>query len=123
MTKTQVIRNEKGRPVFAVIPWRLYERLSKIDPNFELSDEELYDSAKLADEESFPSELADRLLAGQNAVKVYREYRGLTQRQLAEEVGINPVYLSQIETGRRTGSTTILTKLATALNVDLEDLV
>ena len=123
MTKPQVIFDDKGQPAFAVIPWRLYKRLSKYDSDIELSDEELYDSTKLADEESFPIDVVDRLLAGENGVKVYRNYRGMTQKQLAGLVGINAVYLSQIEAGRRTGSTQTLTKLAKALNVDLQELL
>lgn len=123
MTKPQVIFDDKGQPAFAVIPWRLYKRLSEYDSNIDLSDEELYDSAKLADEESFPIDVVDRLLAGENGVKVYRNYRGMTQKQLAELVGINADYLSQIEAGRRTGSTQTLTKLAKALNVDLQELL
>lgn len=120
---TQVIFNEEGRPAFAVIPWQLYKRLKAFDPNFELDDGELYDSATVVNEESFPIEVVDRLLAGESAVKVYREYRGITQKRLAEQIGINVVYLSQIETGKRTGSTTTLAKLADTLNVDLEDLI
>ena len=123
MTKAQVIFDDEGQPAFAVIPWRLYKRLSKYDSDIELSDEELYDSTKLADEESFPIDVVDRLLAGENGVKVYRNYRGMTQKQLAGLVGINAVYLSQIEAGRRTGSTQTLTKLAKALNVDLQELL
>ena len=123
LAKTQVILDEKGQPAYAVIPWHLYKRLSEFHSDLHLSDEELYDSAKSADEESFPIDVADRLLAGENAVKVYRVHRGITQKQLAQEVGINTVYLSQIETGRRTGSTQTLTKLARSLNVDLEDLI
>ncbi len=123
MTEPQVIFDDKGQPAFAVIPWRLYKRLSKYYSDIELSDEELYDSAKLADEESFPIDVVDRLLAGENGVKVYRNYRGMTQKQLAGLAGINAVYLSKIEAGRRTGSTQTLTKLAKALNVDLQELV
>jgi len=123
MTKAQVILNEEGQPAFAVIPWQLYKRLNAFDPNFELNDEELYDNATVTNEESFPIEVADRLLAGENSVKVYREYRGITQKRLAKQIGINVVYLSQIETGRRTGSTKTLIKLSDSLNVDLEDLI
>ena len=32
--------------------------------------------------EFFPIEVADRLLAGEKAVRVYREHRGMTQKQL-----------------------------------------
>ncbi len=60
-------------------------------------------------------DVADRLLAGENAVRVYRDHRGMTQKQLAEAAGINAIYLSQIERGRRTGSARTLVAIAEAL--------
>lgn len=63
------------------------------------------------------------MLNGENAVKAYRVDRGMTQKQLAGEIGINAVYLSQIEAGKGTGSTRTRTKLADTLNVSLEDLL
>ena len=122
MTDPQVILDDSGKPAFAVIPWREYERLARTTERA-LTDEELYDAAKSTADESFPIEVADRLLAGENAVKVYREYRGLTQAQLATAVALNPVYLSQIETGKRTGSAKTLAALAGALNVNVDDLL
>jgi mRNA interferase RelE/StbE len=88
-----------------------------------LSDEELYDAAKAAGREHFPIEVVDRLMAGENPLKVFREYRGLTQKELAKAAGLGAVYLSQIETGKRRGSTETLRKLARALDLDLDDLV
>ena len=123
MTKPQIILDEGGNPAFAVIRWREYERLITAGGEASLTDEELYDRAKTENEESFPIDVADRLLAGENAVRVYRDHRGLTQKQLAKAVGINPIYLSQIETGRRTGSARTLATLAAVLNVDMDDLI
>ena len=97
--------------------------MTAVDTDADLSNEELYDSAKFADEESFPIDMADPLLAGESAVKAYRAHRGMTQKQLAQEAGINVVYLSQIETGRRTSSTRTLANIAEALNVDIDDLI
>ena len=122
MNRPQVIFNESGQPVFAVIPWREYERLAE-DAGALLSDEELYDRAKTEDDESFPSAVADRLVAGQNPVSVYRSYRRMTQSELAAAAGINAVYLSQIETGKRTGSAKTLATLARVLNVSVDDLM
>ncbi len=48
---------------------------------------------------------------------------GMTQKQLASSVGINALYLSQIERGRRTGSARTLSALAEALGVDVDDLI
>ncbi len=122
MDKPQVILDDSGRPAFAVIPWREYERLAAGD-EAGLSDEALYDRAGSEGEETFPIDVADRLLAGENAVRVYRDHRGMTQKQLAGAAGINPIYLSQIERGRRTGSTRTLAAIAGVLGVDLDDLI
>ena len=87
------------------------------------SDGALYDEAKAEGGEFFPAEMVDRLLAGESPIRVYRTYRGMTQKQLAEAAGINPVYLSQIETGKRTGSLRTLTAVARVLDVDPGDLL
>ena len=122
MTKPQVILDEGGNPAFAVIPWREYERLATASAEASLSDEELYDRAVVEAEESFPIAVADRLLAGENAVRVYRGYRGITQKQLAETTGIKASHLAQIEKGRRIGSAEALTAIAEALRVDVDAL-
>ncbi|MGI9437854.1 MAG: helix-turn-helix transcriptional regulator [Geminicoccaceae bacterium] len=82
------------------------------------SDEHLYDLAK-----AFPSEVVNRLIEGESPVRVYREYRGLTQKALAKKVGVDSNYLSRIERGTRTGSVAFLRKVANALEVKLDDLV
>ena len=123
MNKTQVILDDSGRPAFAVIPWRDYERLSNGDAEALLSDEELYDRADAEGGESFPAEVVDRLLAGQNPIRVYRDHRGMTQGALAAAAGIHPVYLSQIETGKRTGSAKTLAAIAEALGVTVDELI
>jgi DNA-binding XRE family transcriptional regulator len=74
------------------------------------------------DQERVPIELVDRLLAGENSVKVWREYRGLSQRALAARAGLNFTYLSQIETGARKGPVETMKKLAEALGLELGDL-
>ena len=123
MNKPQVIVDEAGQPAYAVIPWREYKRLASIDSDGAMTDEELYDLAKAAGDESFPVAVVDRLLAGESPVRVYRDHRGLTQKQLADAAGINPVYLSQIETGKRTGSAKTLASIASALDVEIDDLI
>jgi DNA-binding XRE family transcriptional regulator len=73
-------------------------------------------------EETVPFAVVDRLLANENAVKVWREHRGLTLTALAGRAGIGKGYLSQIEHGTRHGPVATMQKLADALNVDLDDL-
>ena len=123
MNKPQVIRDSTGRPAFAVIPWSDFQNLVGGDAEAMLSDEELFDLALAAGDETFPSPVVDQILAGQNPVSVHRRHRGMTQTALAEAAGISAIYLSQIETGRRTGSTKTLAAIAGALGIDLDDLV
>ncbi len=123
MSKPQVILDDGGNPAFAVIPWREYERLVTVDAETGLTDEDLYNRAKAEGGESFPIEVADRLLGGENAIRVYRDHRGMTQKQLAEAAGINAIYLSQIERGRRNGSVRVLAAIAEALGVDMDALI
>jgi transcriptional regulator with XRE-family HTH domain len=73
-------------------------------------------------QEFVPAEIADRLIAGERPVKVWRGYRGMTQKQLADAAGISKPYLSQIENGLRDASIGVLRALAAALKVDLDDL-
>ena len=124
MSNLQIIHDDAGQPMFAVIPWLEYVRLSKDGASeANLSNEEIYDLAKDEGGESFPIEVVDRLLSGVNPIKVFREYRGMSQKALAATISISPVYLSQIETGRRVGSARTLASIAQALEVNLDDLV
>lgn len=70
-----------------------------------------------------PLAVLDRLLDGEHPLKVFRRYRGLSQKELAERTGLNATYLSQIETRKRGGSTRVYRLLAAALNVDIGDLI
>jgi hypothetical protein len=73
--------------------------------------------------ETLPWEMARTLLDGANPVRVWREHRGLTARALVATAHISPGYLSEIETGKKPGSAAALKLLASALRVDMEDLV
>lgn len=69
-----------------------------------------------------PSQLVERLIAGEHPIRVWRAHRGLTREALAAAAGVAPSYLSEIETRRKPGSFAALTKLARALNVSLDDI-
>ena len=124
MSEPQIIYDDAGQPVFAVLPWREYQRLTnRQNDDACLSDEELYDLAQTEGGESFPLVVAERILDGESPISAYRNYRGMTQQELAAAAGINAVYLSQIETGKRAGSAKTLASLARALNVTMDDLI
>ncbi|MDK9721350.1 MAG: helix-turn-helix transcriptional regulator [Rhodospirillales bacterium] len=116
--KPQIITGKNGKPEFAVIPWAVWERVQPFTGS--MSDEALFDAAKKRPSERFPSEVVNALLNGASPMKVLRQYRKMTQAELASSAGIAKLYLSQIETGRRTGSVETLRALAKALKVDLD---
>jgi len=101
-----------------------YERL--VGAAEELADIAAYDGIKAAlaagREELIPAVYANRLIAGESPVRVYRDLRGLTQAALSEASGVNRVQITNIEAGTKRGSIETLRKLADALNVTLDDL-
>ena len=120
----QVIK-QGDKPEWAVVPYDTYLQL--VEKAEMLQDIQDYDSAKAAlergDDEMIPSDVVNAILDGANPIKVWREYRGRSQQELAEQVGISVPYLSQLETNRRKGSLEVLSALATALNVSLDTMV
>lgn len=68
-------------------------------------------------------EIREKLRNGENPLRVYREHRGLTGKQLAEAAGVSQAYISQLETDRRAGTTEVMKKIAEALDVSLDRLV
>ena len=119
----QVIE-KNGQIEWAVVPYPEYQKL--LDAWEMLEDIRAYDEAKTnlaVGEELIPSKVAYALLDGKNPIHVWREYRGLTQQQLAEKAGISKPYLSQLESGKRSGTTHMLKKIAQALQVSLEELI
>jgi len=78
---------------------------------------------EVGQEELVPSEIVDRILGGENRVRVWRTYRGVTVKLLASRAGIAAAYLSQIESGQRAGSVETYRKLAEALSLTVDDLV
>jgi hypothetical protein len=58
-------------------------------------------------QERLPIGVVDRLIAGENPDRVWREHRGHSLRQLAEQAAVGIGYRSQIENGELKG--TVLT--------------
>lgn len=75
------------------------------------------------EEELLPASFVDRMLAGENLVRLWREYRGMTSSTLAEKAEVAQSYLSEIETGKKDGGVRTMKKLADALGVKLDDLI
>jgi predicted transcriptional regulator len=119
----QVILKE-GQPEYAVVPYETYIRL--VEDAEMLADIRDYDAAtqSLAEgEELIPANVVYALLDGGNPIRIWREHRGLSQSELAASAGISASYLSQLESGKRDGTTEVLAAIAAVLSLALDDLV
>jgi DNA-binding XRE family transcriptional regulator len=113
----------KGRE-FAVIPVKDLERLME-DAEM-LADVKAYDAAKArlddGEDELIPLEITERRLKGEPALRIWREYRKLTQERLAKKAKVSRALIAAIETKRKAGSVSTWKKLGAALGVGWEQL-
>ncbi len=75
------------------------------------------------DDEVFPQEFVDKLFDEGSRLRVWREYRGLTMRALADATGVSQSYISEIESSKKDGSIKVLKRIASVLKADLDLLV
>ena len=113
-----------GGEELVLVPRADFERL--VEAAEQLADVSAYDEAKrrlaAGEDEMLPAAMVDRLLAGENALRVWREHRGLSASELAGRAGLSQAYVSQLETGKRDGPVAALGAPARALGVDIGDL-
>jgi DNA-binding XRE family transcriptional regulator len=123
MNKPAIITTPSGDRM-AVIPLDEYKRL--VEAAEDADDVRAYDEAKRklksGEDELIPAEFANRILDGENKIRVFRDYRGMTASALAQAAEISPAYLSQIESGSRDGSFETIKKIAAALRISVDDL-
>jgi DNA-binding XRE family transcriptional regulator len=120
----RIEKTTRGGKEFAILPM---DRLKKLVDDAEmLADVIAYDAAqgRLArgEDELIPLEIAERRLAGESPVKVWREHRGITQEALAKASTVSRPMIAAIEAGHKRGGIATLKKLARALRVDLDNL-
>ena len=121
MTEPQIIE-QNGEPAFVVLPIAEWRRLLA-----QLQDlEDALDIETIANDpnrRTIPAAIVDRLLDDEHPLKVWREHRGLSRAELAGMTGFTPGHIGHLETGRRHGTPDTLRRLATALDVSVDDLV
>jgi ribosome-binding protein aMBF1 (putative translation factor) len=92
-----------------------------------LEDVAAYDRVKekLAhgEEELIPAQYVNRMSDGEHPIRVWRDFRNLSAKDLASAAGISAAYLSEIESRKKEGSISALKKIARVLKVDLDELV
>jgi DNA-binding XRE family transcriptional regulator len=119
---TRHVLEADGKPAFVVLPYDEYQALLE-------QVEDLDDAAAIVRfaarheedaEATVPARVVDRLLAGEPAIRVWREYRGMTAAQLAAAVEVTPAHISKLETGKGEPSLRLLRRLARALDVEID---
>ena len=109
---------------FAVLPEDEYRRLVELAEDME--DEAAAEAARIRrenGEEYLPGDMVHRIIDGENALKVWREYRGFSQRELAEKAGCRPATVSELENEKEQGRVKLWQALARALAVDIDAIV
>ena len=114
------IIEKNGKPEFAVLPFDEYQALIAMAED--KSDEAAVLAFRESNEETFPASVVNALIAGDSPIKVYRKHRKMTQQGLADAINKSKVYISKLEAGGRNPSVDVLSKIARALNVDIDDL-
>ncbi len=74
-------------------------------------------------EETLSEAEMDALLSARTPLAFWRKKRGLTQTNLAKAAEIAQGFLSEIESGHKTGDVRVLQRIAIALEISLLDLV
>ena len=121
MTEVQVIQKD-GKPAFYVVPADIWDKVRSIIED--AGDVAAFDRAVTNDDGTrIPSEVAFAIADGVSPVKAWREHRGLSQDVLAKAAGVSKPFVSQIESGKRAGTTATLKKLASALSAPLDALI
>ncbi len=96
---------QNGQPIFVVIPYEEYLKLLPLE------------------EATIPHEVVGLVIKkGMNLIKAWRTYLGFTQSEIAKRAGVSQAALSQMEKIENTLRTKTLEKLATALNLTVDQL-
>jgi transcriptional regulator with XRE-family HTH domain len=118
--KLAITREGKGEPSDIVALRREdYDRL--VDEGEDREASAAYDRTR--GQETVPHDVVDRIFVKRESpIRVWREHRGMTLDQLSDATGKAKGYLSEIESGKKTGTLDTLKAIAAALRVDLEDI-
>ena len=119
----QFLETPAGR--FAVLPEADYHRMAEAldDADAGAIIDRFRQRLAEGEEELIPASVVNRLLAGDNPVRVWREHRGIKVGELATATKLSQAYVSQIEAGKREGSLGAMKAIATALDVTADDLL
>jgi DNA-binding XRE family transcriptional regulator len=108
----------------AVLPIADYERLLEMaEEQADIAAAERAEQRRREGEEYVPFELVNAIINGENALRVWRKYRELTQDQLADLAQVRKSRISEIENGKAQGKPALWRALADALKVSVDDIL
>ncbi|ESY27662.1 helix-turn-helix transcriptional regulator [Mesorhizobium sp. M0761] len=123
MNAPQIIRTSTGEEL-VVIPKADYEALlhAAEEAREDAADVAIYDErkAEFKTEKPLPAEVTMDILRGSSRLKALRNWRKLTQAELADAIGVSQGFLSDLESNRRKPSAQTSTMLSKALDVPSE---
>jgi len=108
------------QPEFVILPYKEYKKLISSLEDFK-DIQEVKEHVQ-NQSETFPMDVVLALSKGENPIKVYRKYRGLSQVTLAKKINVSKQYISQLESGKRDGTVPVLKAISKTLGIDLEDI-
>jgi DNA-binding XRE family transcriptional regulator len=108
-TNIQIIK-QNGHPAFVVIPYNEYIKV-------------FTDTVWVPEGGLLPHKVVGLTIKkGYTLVRAWREYLGLTQKEVAEKMGITQAALSQMESSKKKLRKATLEKLASALGIAFEQI-
>ena len=116
-----ITKSPKGDDI-VILSRKEYDRLL-VAANEDVIDATIARKAIARNEETLNEAEMDELLAARTPLAFWRKKRGLTQTELAKAAGIAQGFLSEIESGLKTGDVTVLQRIAIALEISLLELV
>ena len=121
MNTPQIIRTASGEELI-VLPRAEYEALvvGFSQESEDAEDVAIYDARKAelkAGGVVLPAAVSAAMLRGESRLKAIRRWRDMTQLQIESKTNIGQGYLSDLESGRRTGTAETIAKLAKVLKV------
>jgi hypothetical protein len=127
MSEPQIIRTPSGDELVVLSRAEYDALLARAEEHDEDEDDvAIYDARKAeltAGGEKLPAEVSALMLRGHSLLAAIRKWKGMTQLHVNFKTDIGQGYLSDLESGRRTGSRETLEVLAKCYNVPASWLV
>ncbi|OYW23919.1 MULTISPECIES: helix-turn-helix transcriptional regulator [unclassified Sphingomonas] len=115
---------EIGGQKIAMLPADDYARLVAIaEDRDDIAAADAADKRRAEGEEYVPFSLINSIIQGENALRAWRNHRGMTLESLAEQTGSRKSALSDLENGKANGKPALWRKLAEALNVTVDEIM